>query len=341
MSFDLKLIEADNDAALSWHNMLQVEKGNLVNEGSLAELFAPAPAPSTQGLLIQTEAPRPLLSPLDVLAPEPALPHAPASVTENSVSPTQAPDQAHFQGSRRSFLGVHGPGTMQHTWPVAEGPLGADIHTAAEAQAAVGAPTSTKEHVLQFSQLSKSVAAPQQEASGPTSFTMEFCRQLACPHNSTAAPGEALTAPYLPQPGHEPPRMTATKPPANMIRTPPPVQAPMTAAAAVASQLLSTALSNGQLADLVSTSKKAAQLAAAMPEGAPALPPNPVPGQSLEHVRWSSASLASHIEAGHFRRGAFGPAADVLLWGAMQRPVLDASSSAPGTEAMSLESQSL
>ena len=307
--------------------MLQIEKGNLANEGSLAELFAPAPGPSTQGLLMQTEAPSPLLSPLDVLAPEQALPYPPAGFTEGSIAPNQAPNPAKFQGSRRSFLGVHGLGAVQHTSPLPEGPFGADVHTVTELQATVGAPTSTRKHFLQLSQLSKGVAAPQPEAPGLASFTMEFCRHLACPQNSTSAPEQAVASPHS---GLEPP---ATNELANMIRTHPPVQAPMAAAAAVASQLLSTALSNGQLADLVSSSNEAAVLAAAMPEGAPALPPSPVPGQSLDHVRQSSASLASHIEEGRFRRGASGPVADVLLRTDMERPQLDASTGAPGMQA--------
>lgn len=122
--------------------------------------------------------------------------------------------------------------------------------------------------------LSDRQASSPEQRLDPWPLTVEFCRQLACPHNGSAAPKQSLRAAQVPGPAPEPVYLNAVKPTAMF----PPIQAPMLAAA-VPSQLLSIALSSGQLTYAVPADKVGAQVAVVMPERAPAPAPSPQAAQ--------------------------------------------------------------
>ena len=195
--------------------------------------------------------------------------------TEGFAPPLQAPDHTRAMVTWRSHSLAPAPSFLLRGWPADPAPQGATEEHTAQAQAASGAPTSSVKRLIPAS--GYRAASPEQRLD-PRPLTVEFCRQLACAHNASAAPGVSIRDVQVPLPAPEPVDISAMKPMAKVVSLPPPVQAPMHAAA-VPSQLLSVALSSGQLTDAVSAGKLGAQLTAVMPQSAPAPAASPQAAQ--------------------------------------------------------------
>ncbi len=283
---------------------MQVEKGKLRNEGGFPELLAPAPAPSAPSSmavspLLSALAPQQAAAPASIPAPE--LPPIPSA--ERPAPPLQAPGHAVApEGIMRSSLVAPAPSNAQKALLFAPAPMRAEeLQTVMQAPEASGAPESSEQPFLHFMPLGQA-ASP-----GQASETLEFCRQLACPHNASASPEAALTAAEVPTQGPEP-QLSVVKPPAQNADASASAQAPMRGAA-LPSQLLSVALSRGQLAEILAANKVEANGTAIMPESAPASAPSPVPGQQPAEA--IGQSLAAQIRSGLGGQIGLGPVTEV------------------------------
>lgn len=251
----------------------------LHSEGSIPELLVPAPGPSTPSLWEGISALRELsfLAPASAPAssPSPAAAHRSMPTAGHLVLPSHAKILRRLIGG---FPGAPEPSHVQMRWPIVQTPL--MLPHAGLAQAAMGTPT-VKQHSTQQSSLSHAHALTPQATSASWPLTLEFCRHLACPHNASVQP-QMKPAPEAaeeaqPKPPAMSPQVEITQ--KQLVSTGSMLAhtqllAP-TPAAAGPPQLLSVALSNGQLTPLIAAkSVEAQRTAVALPE-VPAATPRP------------------------------------------------------------------